>query len=45
MEHKENQEFYKLIFPILNNANAIDKIKNNNPSKYNAQGNTDKQLH
>ena len=45
VEHKENQEFYKLIFPILNNANAIDQIKNNNPSKYNAQGNINKQMH
>ena len=45
VEHKENQEFYKLIFPILNNANAIDQIKNNNPSKYNAQQNLNKQMH
>ena len=45
VEHKENQEFYKLIYPILNNANAIDQIKNNNPSKYNAQENLNKQMH
>ena len=34
-----------MIYPILNNANAIDQIKNNNPSKYNAQENLNKQMH